>query len=76
MIRQGTSDLASETECVSSGAKPSRSKVKDFRKLTNEDDNKESRCAHIFECACNDTDDNATVAFIHAFFSENIDDDL
>jgi len=76
-MRQGTSDLASETACVSSGAMPSRTKVKDFERSVNENEN-DSRggCAHVFECACNDTDDNVTMSFIHALFSENIDDNL
>jgi hypothetical protein len=77
-MRQGTSDLASETACVSSGAMPSRSKVKDFERSVyeNKNDTRRGGDAHVFECACNDTDDNVTMSFIHALFSKNIDDDL
>ena len=76
MMRHGTRDLASETECVSSGARSSRSKVKDFRESVIENDKRKVDYSHIFECACNDIDDNVTMSFIHALFSENIDNDL
>ena len=76
MMRHGTRDLASETECVSSGARSSRSKVKDFKGSVNENESTEGRYSHIFECACYDTDDNVTMSFIHALFSENIDNNL
>jgi hypothetical protein len=76
IIRQGISDLASETVCVSSAAKPSRSKRKDFRQLVNKQGGTDGCATHILECACNDVDDKVAMALIHAFFSENIDDGL
>ena len=50
--------------------------MKDFRESVIENDKRKVDYSHIFECACNDIDDNVTMSFIHALFSENIDNDL
>jgi hypothetical protein len=31
---------------------------------------------HILERSCDDFNDKVTVSFVHAFFTENVDDDL
>jgi len=53
----------------------SRSKVNDFERSENEKD-RGGQYPHIFECTCNNIDDNVAMSFIHALFSENIDNDL
>jgi hypothetical protein len=75
-MRQGISDLESEIECVSSTARPSRSKRKDFRELVNQKGVQMDDTAYILECGCDDVDDKVAMSFIHAFFSENFDNDL
>ncbi len=76
-MRHGTNDLASEIECASSGAISSSSKVNDCEaSIIKPNTSKEVDLAYVLKSASNDIDDDVAMPLVHAFFPENVDDDL
>ena len=53
--------------------------MKDFERSVNENENDSEGsliCSRLLSALVTTLDDNVTVSFIHALFSENIDDDF